>query len=87
MPISVNVNHIKELYLLGRTKLVKIAYVLNDECLNPQRIEKTHVSLATRVFSEFTRNALKYYVDSDFPVGNYFKLFKSNFKMVEEIKR
>ena len=30
-------------------------------------IEKTNVSLATRVFSESTRNAMKYYVDSDFP--------------------
>ena len=30
-------------------------------------IEKTNVSLATRVVSESTRNALKYYVDRDFP--------------------
>ena len=30
-------------------------------------IEKTNVSLATRVFPKSTRNALKYYVGSDFP--------------------
>ena len=32
------------------SKPVKIAYDLNDECLNPQTIEKTMVSLAFGIF-------------------------------------
>ena len=32
------------------SKPVKIAYDLNDECLNPQIIEKKKVSLAAHIF-------------------------------------
>ena len=46
------------------SKPVKMAYLLNDQCLNPQPIEKTNVSLAARIFSESTRNALRYYIEN-----------------------
>ena len=49
------------------SKPVKMAYELNDTCLNPQPIEKSKVSLASRVFSESTRNAMRYYVDHGYP--------------------
>jgi len=45
------------------SKPVKMAYELNHACLNPQPIEKTKVSLASRVFSESTRNAMRYYIE------------------------
>ena len=41
-----------------------MAYQLNNECLNPQPIEKTKVSLATLVFSESTRNAMQHYIEN-----------------------
>ena len=57
--------HIKELHDLEHSKPAKMAYQLNDECLNPQPIEKTKVSLATRVFSESTRNAMQHYIENE----------------------
>ena len=45
--ISANFNYIKELYNLERPKVVKMAFMLN-QCLNPQMIEKSNVSLAAR---------------------------------------
>ena len=42
--------------------------MLNDECLNPQMIEKSNVSLAARTFAESTRNAMKYYVANGYPL-------------------
>ena len=57
--------HIKELHDLEHSKPVKMAYQLNDECLNPQPIEKTKVSLATRVSSESTRNAMQHYIEHE----------------------
>ena len=62
-----NFEHVKEMYNLECPKPVKIAYELNHECLNPQPIEKTKVSLASRVFSESTRNAMRYYVENGHP--------------------
>ena len=49
------------------SKPVKIAYDLNDECLNPQAIEKVKVSLAVRIFGELIRNAFTYYVKNGQP--------------------
>ena len=49
------------------SKPVKIAYDPNDECLNPQTIEKTKVSLAPRIFGKSTRNAFTYYVKNGHP--------------------
>ena len=65
--ISANFNYIKELYNLERPKVVKMAFMLNDECLNPQMIEKSNVSLAARIFAESTGNAMKYYVANGYP--------------------
>ena len=66
-PLSVNFDFIKELCNIERTKVVKMAYQLNDECLNPQAIEKSKVSSTTGIFSESTRNAMRYYVDNGYP--------------------
>ena len=41
MPVSPNFNYIVELYNIELSKPIKMAYQLNDECLNPQPIEKT----------------------------------------------
>ena len=67
MDISANFHHISELYDMELSKPIKMAYTLNRECLNPQPIEKTKVSLATRVFGEPTRNAMSFYVKKCFP--------------------
>ena len=54
---------------------MKMVYLLNDECLNHQPIEKTKVSLATRVFSECSRNAMQYYIENeDDPLGRHIEL-------------
>ena len=62
LTISPNFCHIIDLYNRELSKSVKIAYDPSDECLNPQTIEKTKVSLATRIFGKSTRNAFTYYV-------------------------
>ena len=62
-----NFHHISELYDMELSKPIKMAYTLTHECLNPQPIEKTKVSLATRVFGEPTRNAMSFYVKNGFP--------------------
>ena len=49
------------------SKPVKIAYDLNDECLNPQAIEKVKVSLAVRIFGELIRNAFTHYAKNGQP--------------------
>ena len=49
------------------SKPVKIAYDLNDECLNPQTIETTKVGLSVRFFDESTRNAFMHYVKNEHP--------------------
>ena len=67
MLISANFNHLIELFNLELSKPVKMAYELNDECLNPQTIEKTKVGLGARVFCESTRNATSYYVQNGHP--------------------
>ena len=67
MCISPNFHHIVELYNMELSKPVKKAFELNDECLNPQAIEKTKVGLSARVFGESTRNALTYYVKNGHP--------------------
>ena len=66
-PFIANFQHIKELYNLEFTKPVKMAFELNHQCLHPQPIEKTKVSLASKVFSESTRNAMRYYVENGHP--------------------
>ena len=55
--ISPNFHHIVELYNMELSKPVKKAFELNDECLNPQAIEKNEVGLSAHVFGESTRNA------------------------------
>ena len=59
--------HVKDLQNLEYAKPVKMASELNDDCLHPQPIEKTKVSLASRIFSESTRNAMRYYVNNGYP--------------------
>ena len=49
------------------SKPVKTAYDLNDECLNPQAIEKVKVGLAVHIFCELIRNAFPYYVKNGQP--------------------
>jgi len=44
-----------------------MAFELNHQCLHPQPIEKTKVSVAARVSSESTRNAMRYYVENEHP--------------------
>ena len=65
--VSANFHHLVELYNLELGKPVKMAYELTDEWLNPQPIEKTRVSLAVRVFSESTRNAMAYFLKNGHP--------------------
>ena len=67
IPVSASFNDIKELYELEFTRPVKMAYMLNDQCINPQPIEKSKVRLAASVFSESTRNAMSYYVKNGYP--------------------
>ena len=55
------------LYNMELSKPVKIAYNLNGECLNPQTIEKTKVSLTAYIFDKPTRNAFMYYVKNGHP--------------------
>ena len=66
-PFTASFEHIKELYNLEFSKPVKMAFELNHETLNPQPIEKTKVSLASRIFSESTRNAVKFYTENGYP--------------------
>ena len=40
------------------SKAIKIAYDLNDELLNPQKLEKTKVSLAAHIFGESTKKCI-----------------------------
>ena len=51
-PLSANFDFIKELYNIERTKVLKMAYQLNDKHLNLQVIEKSKVSLAMGVNSQ-----------------------------------
>ena len=55
------------MYNIGLSKLAKIAYDLNDECPNPQAIEKVKVSLAVRIFGELIRNAFTHYAKNGQP--------------------
>ena len=67
---SLNFCHVIGLYNMYNMELskpVKIAYDLNNECLNPQTIEKTKVSLAARIFGEPTRSTFIYYVKNGQP--------------------
>ena len=65
--ISASFDDIKQLYELEFTKPVKMAYMLSDQCIHAQPIEKTNVQLASSVFSESTRNAFSWYVDNGYP--------------------
>ena len=65
--MNANFQHIKDLYNLECGKPVKIAFRLNDRCLNPQPIERVNVDLAARVFDESTVNALKWYSQNGYP--------------------
>ena len=65
--ISASFDDIKRLYELEFTKPVKMAYMLSDQCIHPQPIEKTKYKLASSVFSESTRNAFSWYVDNGYP--------------------
>ena len=68
MCISPNFHHTVELYNTKLSKPVKKAFELNDECLNPQAIEKNESWLVCScVFGELTRNALTYYVKNGHP--------------------
>ena len=50
-----------DLYNMEKPKSFKITYDLNDECLNPQTIEKGKVNLAALILGESRRKACKYY--------------------------
>ena len=78
------------------SKPAKKAFELNDECLNPQAIEKTKVGLSARVSGESARNALTYYVKNGHPewsgtlnflnvIGKWWNLL--NIKSVSKGKR
>jgi len=58
---SANFRHIAELYRIESTMSLKKAHRLTPATLNPRNIEKTSVKLAVSVFSESTRDALKFY--------------------------
>ena len=86
LTISPNFCHIIDLYNRELSKSVKIAYDPSDECLNPQTIEKTKVSLATRIFGKSTRNAFTYYVENGHPewkgTSNFVKLIAKWWSLV-----
>ena len=65
--VSAIFHHIKELYEPELTKPVKMAFLLNDKCINPHPIEKSKVALADKVFSESTINAMTYYCANGYP--------------------
>ena len=58
-------NHIVGLYNLEASSSLKKAHKLSPAALNPKSIEKTSVTLATSVFAESTRDALRYYAEHD----------------------
>ena len=65
------------MYNMELSKPVKIVYDLNNECLNPQTIEKTKVSLAARIFGEPTRSTFTYYCEKwTAGMGEDIELFK-----------
>jgi hypothetical protein len=56
-------NHIVELFNLEASAALKKAHKLSQSVLYPKSIEKTSVKLATAVFCESTRDALKFYAN------------------------
>jgi len=58
-------DHIIALYNHEAADTLKKAHKLSYSVLYPKSIEKTSVSLATSVFSESTRDALRYYSTFD----------------------
>ena len=52
LTISPNFCTIIDLYNMALSKTVKIACNLNDECLTPQTIEKTKVSIVANIFDK-----------------------------------
>ena len=78
LTISPNIRHVTYLYNTELSQPVKIAYHFNDECLNPQTIEKTKVSLAVRTFGESTRNSYYALCEKETPrMGGDIELFKT----------
>ena len=59
--MSANFQFVKDLYNLECRKPIKMAFKLNDRCLNPQPIERVNVNLAASVFDESTINAMQWY--------------------------
>ena len=57
--------HIIDLHTLESGMLLKKAHRLTPAALNPKSIEKTSVKLATSVFSESTRDALRFYAENE----------------------
>ena len=54
-------NHVVELYNYEAVSALKKSHKLTPSVLNPRSIEKTSVKLATSLFSESTRDALRFY--------------------------
>ena len=64
-------NHVVELYNYEAVSALKKAHKLTPSVLNPRSIEKTSVELATSLFSESTRDALRFYsIHNDEPEWN-----------------
>jgi len=57
--------HIIDLYNLESVMSLKKAHRLTPAALQPKNIEKTSVKLATKVFSESTRDALQFYATNE----------------------
>ena len=57
--MSANFQLVKDLFNLEFGKPIKMAFWLNNQCLNPQPIERVNVDLAARIFNESTINAMK----------------------------
>jgi len=62
---SANFQHIADLYNKESSMSLKKAHKLSPAALNPKSIEKTSVKLAVSVFSESTRDALRFYAEHE----------------------
>ena len=65
--LHANCAHIRQLYDLVSTKVVKMAHKITDKAINPVSIEKTNVHLADACFHNSTINALRYYAKNGYP--------------------
>ena len=71
------------MYNLELPKPAKIAYNLNDECLDPQTIQKARVSLAAHIFGESAQSAITYYVKNGHPKWEFiFHIIRNFLKLI-----